>query len=368
MAGYSAASRGLRAGLIMALAVFGSGAAARAATRGSVPLPRGALGAHSMLYSDTPEAFKRDMFEHAATMGAAEIRVDIDLTAIYPAPGAPADYSTVDQYMSLAARFHLRVLADVTAMPYWLAQCQTPLQAGQYWLCGTDRAEAFAAMVGALARHARGLIEDYEVINEPDSGSTWFGTPRQYAWMLSDAYRAVHAADPEARVAIGGVTGGPSARTWLAQVFATAGADAARSFDIANVHLRDRASRLAGDLRSWKRFYAGYGFTGPLWVTEHGYPSDPAYQYDPAFRGSDAASGLAEQARFLGKSLPELIGAGAARVFVTERDNLSGAFASEGVLGGQVSDPVAAQPAYQVVDKPASALLRALATGVGRTS
>ena len=70
--------------------------------------------------------------------------------------------------------------------------------------------------------------------------------------MLADTDRAVHAADPSARVAIGGVTGGPSARAWLEAVFATPGAGAAHSFDIANVHLRDRASRLAGDLRSWK--------------------------------------------------------------------------------------------------------------------
>ena len=314
MAVYSRARRALRVSLVAASLVAGltsTAAPASAAARRALISPT-ALGAHSMLYSDTPFAFKSEMFREAAAMGATEIRVDVDLTAVDQAPGAAPDFSTVDQYMSLARQFHLRVLADVTAMPYWLADAQTAAQESQSWLCGTTQPQAFADLVAAVARHARGVIDDYELINEPDSGSTWFGTPSQYAWMLADTYRAVHAADPAARVAIGGVTGGPSARPWLAQVFATPGADAAHSFDIANVHLRDRASRLAGDLRSWKRFYAGHGFAGPLWVTEHGYPSDPAYQYDPAYRGSDAAEGLAEQARFLSVSVPRLIGAGAA--------------------------------------------------------
>ncbi len=338
--------------------------AASAGIRQGRSARRSSLGAHSMLYSDTPLAFKRAMFGAAAAMGASEIRVDLDLTAVYLAPGAAPDFTTVDQYMTLAAQYHLRVLADVTAMPYWLAQCQTPADAAASWACGTDRPQAFADLVGAVARHARGAIDDYELINEPDAPSTWSGTPAEYAWMLADTDRAVHAADPSARVAIGGVTGAPSARAWLARVFGTPGANAAHSFDIANVHLRDRASRLGADLRSWTRFYARYGFTRALWVTEHGYPSDPAYQYDPAFRGADAAGGLAAQARFLAVSVPRLVAAGAARVFVSERDNLGGAFASEGVLAGQVSDPVAAESEYRVVAKPAVSVLRALASGL----
>ena len=39
----------------------------------------------------------------------------------------------------------------------------------------------------------------------------------------------------------------------------------------------------------------------PLWVTEHGYPGDSAYQCDPRFRGGEAA-----QAAYLRRSLPTL--------------------------------------------------------------
>jgi hypothetical protein len=89
-------------------------------------------------------------------------------------------------------------------------------------------------------------------------------------------------------------------------------------------------------------------------VTEHGYPSDPAYQYDPFYQGTTPQSGLEQQAAYLQASVPALVKAGAAQVFVTERDNLTGKFASEGVLSGQVSDPIANQASYTIVRKRAS--------------
>ena len=320
-------------------------------------LPDTPLGAHSMLYSDTPLAFKSQMFREAAGVGASEIRVDIDLTAVYPAPEAPADFSAVDQYMQLAATYHLRVLADITAMPYWLGDCRTPADAAASANCGTDAPAAFAQLVGAVAAHAKGYIDDYELINEPDGSWAWTGTPQQYAWMLSDVYRTVHNVDPDARVLFGGLMADDG---WIQQVFATPGADAAHCFDIANVHLRARESQLASELLAWRRLLGSYGFHGAVWVTENGYPSDPSYQSDPAYRGTTAQSGLQQQAGFLSDAISALIGTGAAKVFVTERDNLSGRFASEGVLGGEVSDPIASGPSYSIVRKPAFYAIRRL--------
>jgi hypothetical protein len=89
-------------------------------------------------------------------------------------------------------------------------------------------------------------------------------------------------------------------------------------------------------------------------VTEHGYPSDPSYQYDPSF-----VLGQTSQAAYLTASIPTLIEAGAGEVFVTLRDNLGGQFASEGLLGGDVSDPPVADP--QVIEKPAYGAVATLA-------
>jgi hypothetical protein len=337
---------------------------APAGVAGAVPLlPDTPLGAHSMLYSDTPLAFKAQMFKEAAASGASEIRVDLDLTAVYLAPGAAPDFSTVDQYMRLGRTYHLRVLADITAMPYWLGDCRTPADGAASADCGTDDAGAYAHLVGAVAAHAKGYIDDYELINEPDGSWAWTGTPQQYAWMLSDVYRAVHRADPHARVLFGGLMADDG---WIQQVFATPGADAAHCFDIANVHLRDRESRLADDLLNWRRLFGSYGFHGPIWVTEQGYPSDPAYQTDPAYRGTTTESGLQQQAAYLSAAIRALVRSGAAKVFVTERDNLTGQFGSEGVLGGQVSDPVEDCRTYSIVRKPAFYAIRQLAAQADR--
>ncbi|MGO9961446.1 MAG: hypothetical protein ACLP50_36645 [Solirubrobacteraceae bacterium] len=345
---------GLLAAAVLLLALVVGDAAAK-------PLvPDNPLGAHSMLYSDTPLAFKAQMFSQAAAMDVSEIRVDLDLSAVYSSPGAAPDFSTVDQYMSLAAAYHLRVLANITTMPWWLADCQTPAEAAAAsYECGTNEPVAYAQLVGAIAAHAKGYVDDYELINEPDGSWAWSGTPRQYAWMLSDVYQAVHQADPGARVMFGGLMANDG---WIQQVFATPGANAAHSFDIANVHIRALMPQLAPDLASWRKLFARYGFDGLIWVTEHGYPSDPAYQYDPSYRGTTPQNGLDEQAAYLRASVPTLITAGAAKVFITERDNLGGAFASEGVVSGQVSDPIADQPSYTIVRKPAFYALKALSS------
>jgi hypothetical protein len=144
--------------------------------------------------------------------------------------------------------------------------------------------------------------------------------------VLRAAYDAIGARVPEATLAMGGLMT-PEDPAWLDRMLATPGAGAARAFDIANLHLRGHERALPGVMTAWRDRLAAHGFAGPLWVTEHGYPGDTAFQADPAFRGGEPA-----QAAFLTESVLSLAEAGAAEVFVTLRDNLDGGFASEGVV------------------------------------
>jgi len=84
--------------------------------------------------------------------------------------------------------------------------------------------------------------------------------------------------------------------------------------------------RRYGTFRSW---LADHGFHGPLWVTELGYPADPAFQTDPAYKAGDAS-----QAAYLTQSLLGLGEVGAPEVFVTLRDNgaLEGKYVTEGLV------------------------------------
>ena len=311
------------------------------------------IGAHSMLELSDPPSFMQAMFAQAAGMGASAIRLDVLPALIFTRPGGPPNFTGLHEVMSLSQQYHLPVVADLLTIPSWIADCVGPSVAVAGSRCATDDLTAYSSEITQIVSQADPVIQDWEIWNEPDSGEFFSGTPQQYAQMLRTAHDAIKQIDPSADVLIGGLSG-TGAMSWLAQVFATPGADAAQAFDIANVHERAPLDSLASDIGAWRQFFAGYGFDGPLWVTEHGYPSDPAYQYDPAY-----GQGASSQASYLTASIPTLIDAGAAKVFVTERDNLAGQFASEGLLGGDVLDPPVASPL--IVEKPAYAAVRALA-------
>ena len=309
------------------------------------------IGAHSMLQLDDPPSFMEAMFAQAAAMHASAIRLDVAPALIFTNRSQPPDFSGLDEVVALAQSYHLQVVADLLGIPTWMAHCATPTNAPSR--CATDDLSDYASAIGQIVSRADPVIRDWEVWNEPDTAEFFDGTPQEYAHMLRTAHDAIKAVDPADDVLLGGISG-VAGTGWLAQVLATPGADAIHAFDIANLHERGYLWQLAADLTSFRQFLAGQGFSGPLWITEHGYPSDSQYQYDPGYTGGEAA-----QAAYLAASVPTLIDAGAAQVFVTERDNLSGEFASEGVLGGDVADPPPPDP--QIVAKPAFATVRAIA-------
>jgi hypothetical protein len=278
------------------------------------------------------------MFQQAAALGASTIRLDIALSGVFPIPNGPPDWSGVDQYMLLARRYHLHVLADLLATPLYMADCATAQQATIAYRCPPSDTATWAQDAGLIAAHTRGVIDEFEIINEPDGAWSFYGTPQQYAQILSASYDAIHAADPNAEVLLGGLMN-VHGHTWINQVLSTPGIDAIHKFDIANIHVRTPATQAAATVASWRRYFVRKGFTGPLWVTETGYPADPAYQTDPGYE-----NGPSSQARWMAAVIPAMLNAGAAMVFVTERDSLTGRFATEGILRTQ--DPLPANPQY----------------------
>ena len=284
------------------------------------------VSAHSMVHSCcTATALKERVFSEAKDLGSEYVRVDVELNAIFEAPGgAKADtpnWSGVDEVMALSKKYDLPVLGILLAPPRFASECPERPDPSK---CAADPGE-FWALAGAVAKHAAGTIRHWEVVNEPDGDWAFEGTPEQYAGMLSAAYDAIKARAPEAKVVLGGLMR-PHEPGWLERVFATPGADAIHKFDIANIHLRgsvDAVVRRYVEFRSW---LAGRGFSGPLWVTEHGYPADPAFQTDPAYAGGDPS-----QAAYLTQTLVGLGEVGGQQVFVTLRDEGGGEYATEGL-------------------------------------
>jgi hypothetical protein len=285
-------------------------------------------GAHSMLSVTSPPAVKEALFRSAARLRLTTIRVDVELQGIV-LTDVWRDWRGFDHYLALSRRYRVRLLGVLMGTPSFLARPVPGVPFAESWRNPPADPACWARYAAeAIARAGRAAVA-WEVLNEPDAA--FYGTPSEYAAMLVALRRAA----PHARLVLAATTG-LRARRWLDAARAT------HAYDAAAVHVRGRLAGLARQLQAWRRM-----LRVPLWVTEHGYPGDPAYQCDPRYRGGEAA-----QAAYLRRSLPELTSAGAARVFVTLRDNLAGAWASEGLLG---------DPPYAPRYKPAAWAVAGLA-------
>jgi hypothetical protein len=292
------------------------------------------ISAHAMVHTCcSSDAMKERIFEEAEAVGAEYVRVDVELSAIFEKPDgserdAP-DWARLDELLELAREHDVKVLGLLLGEP--------------------GEPASFGQRAGELAEHARDTVRNWEILNEPDATWAFTGTPEQYAAMLSAAHDQIKSRVPEARIVFGGLQR-PRDPAWLERVFATPGADAIHKFDVANVHLRGPVDLVVNRYREFREWLGARGFTGPLWVTEHGYAADPAYQDVPAFSSGDQA-----QAAYLTQSLVGLGEAGAQQVFVTLRDNLEGAYASEGLV--HIEDtpdaPATRRPSFAAVRRVA---------------
>ena len=327
-----------------------------AALAGSWALPVSAqasspVSSHAMVYTCcTPYELKDRIFAESKAAGASFIRVDVEMSAIFERFSGRAllpDWRGLEDVLELSRKHELPVLGIILNTPAFVSTC--PERWPDSYRCPARDPAEYGRLAGEIAAHARGTIHHWEILNEPDGRWAFEGTPEEYARMLSASYDAIKARAPEASVVMGGVQT-PWEQGWVRRVFATAGADAARKFDIANLHLRGRAADLPRHLADWRGLLAGHGFAGPVWVTEHGYAADPAYQIDPRYTGGDAA-----QAAYLEQSLLGLAETGAEQVFVTMRDNLGGEWASEGLVH------IDEMPGYPSTRRPAFYAVRRFA-------
>lgn len=318
----------------------------------AAPVAAGAYSSHSQLYTCcTDPAVKDAMFREAKASGATYIRLAVEMHGLFtPGPFGILlhDWTRADDVARLSRRYRLPVLAVLLGSPVPAATCAAPLPARQR-ICAPQDPVAWGALAGDVAARYRGVIDDFEIWNEPDGAEAFAGTPEDYGRMLSASYDQIKARAPGATVVLGG-TKYPTAtgEAWLARAFAAPGTEATQKFDIGSIHLRGRTPGMVGQLRRRRAFLAGLGRDVPMWVTEHGYASTTRWQRDPAYRG-----GARAQADYLAHSLPALEAAGAQQTFVTLRDATPGEYESEGILQGQgrPGEAFVRKPAFRAVQR-----------------
>jgi len=79
------------------------------------------LGAHSMIYLNSPPAEQEAAFATTAAAGLRYLRMDYALGQVYPQ--GRVDFSAVDRVNALAAAYGVDVLGVVTTTPWYITAC-----------------------------------------------------------------------------------------------------------------------------------------------------------------------------------------------------------------------------------------------------
>ncbi len=316
-------------------------------------------GAHSMIFPDMPTSAQESLFSYTSRLGAGYIRLDVQLSAIYAKKDAPPDWTHMDRLAEMSARYGVQILGTFNSMPDWAGKCPSASYSYNPNYCPPADYGQWSDWIKAIVTRYKNTIHYWEVWNEPNeyecSGTAcrgfFYGDAAEYAKLLSTTYDAVKAADHSAKVLIAGVFM-PAHRenltTWIKEV----AQNAPGKFDIGTIHVRTNLSGLVSQLQAFGTDFRAAGFHGAIWVSEHGYTSDPAYQSDPAYN-----NGPESQAEYYTSSVKTLLQNGASKVFITLRDNqeLSETDRDEGLLE-QLEDTTSGEVTFR--EKPSFAAVQ----------
>ncbi len=203
-----------------------------------------------------------------------------------------------------------KVILDVVDTPAWETGSSDPV---------TPPADPhdYAAMIATIAQRFGSRVSAYEIWNEEDAPIWWTGAPNPAAYvaLLKAAYPAVKAAEPNATVVLGGLTGNDYA--FLEGVYAAGGKG---YFDAVGVHtdtacnilspyeyLRGPDNRIITDsFLAYREVHAvmlANGDDKPIWMTEMSWRTTGAICSEGAWAGQKAAGVTDEQqATFLAQA------------------------------------------------------------------
>jgi hypothetical protein len=274
--------RALALGVLLAAAVLAGCGGGSDDGNGTAPssAPRGFYGVISA--EPLPEAAE------LALMGQGKVgtlRINLAWGSVQSGPDAPYDWSHYDDVVGQAAKNGIRVLATVYSSPAWAEPSPEYAPVG-------SRLPQFEHFVGAAARRygSNGTywkdnpelpkvpIVDWQAWNEPNSPLFWKPTPdaSKYLELLRGFDSAIHGADPDARIVLGGLfptpKGGITMTDFMSQLYRSGGRGL---FDAAAIHPYaanpQNALSTTEDLRNVMDQSGDQD--GSIWITEVGWAS-----------------------------------------------------------------------------------------------
>jgi hypothetical protein len=211
--------------------------------------------------------------------GVRSVRLSAFWSTMQPERG-PARLATMDQIVATAAQHGLELVPVVETTPSWAAaqrsnSFSSPRRARDY-IAFLRILIARYGPDGSLWAERPDLpkqpIRAWQVYNEPNLSRYWSAQPypRSYRRLLCAAYRAIHQADPAARVVMAGLAN----YSWRAMLRLHR-AGVRPCYDVAAVHpFSARPSNSLKITRLNRNVIDRYGGRRkPLWITELTWPS-----------------------------------------------------------------------------------------------
>ncbi len=227
-------------------------------------------------------------------LGVAAVRSHIHWSLVQPTQET-WDWSVSDGALAAAEANGLEYIA---MLGYGVAWASSQTSDDKYY--PPDDPADFAVFAGAAAERYAGRIQRYEIWNEPNAGYRFWkpelaGDPVAYGELFLAAEAAIHAADPNAQVLIGGTffheQGIPGTLSFIEEML-QAHPDLLGRADAVGVHPYTQypprvppEDDQEGEVAIWEMYSQLRALTGtlPLVVTEMGWPSwNPVDEDDQA--------------------------------------------------------------------------------------
>lgn len=250
-------------------------------------MPRACVNAAMEQYEEEQLSWALDTIEAG---GYTWVRQRFPWSEIEPAPGE-FDWERWDAIVAEAVERGLQIIPVLDSPPDWAGMPPDP--------------EAFARFAGTFANHYLAQMVYYEIWHNPNLGDAWGGQadPYGYTELLAHASEAIRAADPDARILLGGlapnVEEGP--RNYAEHIFLEMlyVAGAAPYFDVVGVqpygfYTGPEDRRVEGEVTNFSRpilvrrvLEAHDEGHKALWATHFGWNSlPPTWEGPPSIWGS----------------------------------------------------------------------------------
>jgi hypothetical protein len=258
------------------------GGCAPAIPRQSTPEPDLPEGAKRVSFALLEDYEKGDDLEDVALDFALmnELEIDTMRTSFgwdnFEPVRGQYDFAWLEEFVSLADRYGIKLRPYIGYTPEWAGG---PDSDDIVWNNAPGDTQDWYNFVYqlALALSDHPNVLSYEIYNEMNTSLWWDGSVEQYRETLKQAAEAVHAADPDAQILLGGLAD-PDYH-WFRGV---AEEGYARYYDILPFHVyaetwSDRVAEksLGFEYRSLIKEHQEQGEGEPVWINEMGYATTP---------------------------------------------------------------------------------------------